>query len=151
MRLTDAERSALLWSEQYEEGLEDIFALQDAITRDLVGRLAVRLADLERQRTFASRPRICRLTTTCCAGASSCATPLGRRTSRPAACSSGRRRSTPTMPPRSVNLGSTYMHEVSSGSTGGQKPVMARAEELAETALDLDPASAEASVCAARC
>ncbi len=52
-RLTDAERGTLLWSERYDQAVEDIFAVQDDITRRLVAALAIRVKDLEQQRAFA--------------------------------------------------------------------------------------------------
>lgn len=52
IQLTDAERGVLLWSERYDEQLEDVFALQDSIVRSVVGALAVRLTHLEQERVF---------------------------------------------------------------------------------------------------
>ena len=51
-RLTDGERGTLLWSERYDQAMDDIFALQDDITRRIVAALAVKVADLEQQRAF---------------------------------------------------------------------------------------------------
>ncbi|MEA2982970.1 MAG: adenylate cyclase, partial [Alphaproteobacteria bacterium] len=47
VRLTDASRGALLWSEQYDPEPKDIFQVQDDITRRVAGSLAVRLTSLE--------------------------------------------------------------------------------------------------------
>jgi adenylate cyclase len=52
-RLTDAERGTLLWSERYDRALDDLFAVQDDITRHIVATLAIRVTDLEQQRAFA--------------------------------------------------------------------------------------------------
>jgi adenylate cyclase len=144
VRLTDAERGALLWSEQYEEVMEDIFALQDAITSNLVGRLAVRLTTLERQRTFAKPTQNLQAYDYVLRGRD-----LLRDTTRSSNLEARRlfERAAaldPNYAAAQVNLGWTYMHEVWWGWTEWPQRVLARAKELAETAIDLDPASAEA-------
>jgi adenylate cyclase len=55
VQLTDALPGKLLWSQQYDEGLKDVFAVQDAITRQLAGALAVNLTRVELQRAL-SKP-----------------------------------------------------------------------------------------------
>ncbi len=52
-RLSDAERGILLWSERYDAALDDVFAVQDDITRRIVNTLAVRVSDLEQERASA--------------------------------------------------------------------------------------------------
>jgi adenylate cyclase len=47
IRLTDAARGALLWSENYDVVPKDIFSVQDDITRRIAGTLASRLTNLE--------------------------------------------------------------------------------------------------------
>lgn len=47
IRLTDAARGALLWSENYDVAPKDIFSVQDDITRRIAGTLASRLSNLE--------------------------------------------------------------------------------------------------------
>ncbi len=54
-QLVDGTSGRHLWAERYDESIADIFDLQDRITRNIVGTLAVRLTDAERQRTF-SKP-----------------------------------------------------------------------------------------------
>src|SRR5262249_59115263 len=41
VQLTDALAGKLLWSRQYDEELKDVFAVQDAVTRQIAGALAV--------------------------------------------------------------------------------------------------------------
>jgi adenylate cyclase len=53
IQLTDAGRGILLWSERYDRSAADIFAVQDDITRQIVSALAIRVTDLEQQRAFA--------------------------------------------------------------------------------------------------
>lgn len=52
-RLTDAVQRVLLWSESYDEELKDVFAVQDRLTRSIVGRLAVRISRIEQERAAA--------------------------------------------------------------------------------------------------
>ncbi|MBT4486831.1 MAG: adenylate/guanylate cyclase domain-containing protein [Rhodospirillaceae bacterium] len=56
-QLVDGASGRHLWAERYNENIEDIFELQDKITRNIVGTLAVRLTDAERKRTL-SQPTI---------------------------------------------------------------------------------------------
>lgn len=55
IRLTDTDPGILLWSEQFDEQLEDVFALEDAITRRVAGTLAANLTRVEQERAF-SKP-----------------------------------------------------------------------------------------------
>jgi adenylate cyclase len=55
-RLTDAQQGTVLWSEQFEKQLKDIFDVQDAITLRVAGTLAANLTRLEQQRALAKRP-----------------------------------------------------------------------------------------------
>jgi TolB-like protein/class 3 adenylate cyclase len=144
VRLTDAERGVLLWSEQYEGVLNDIFALQDAITSNVVGRLAVRLTDLERQRTFAKPTENLEAYDYVLRGRE-----LLRDTKRSSNLEARRlfERAAaldPDYAAAQVNLGWTFMHEVWWGWTELPEGALGRAEERAETAIDLDPATAEA-------
>ncbi len=49
-RLVDAERGIVLWADQYNGGLSDVFDFQDQVTRKVIGAIAPRIhqADLER-------------------------------------------------------------------------------------------------------
>jgi TolB-like protein len=51
-QLIDSETGNQVWAERYDRDLEDIFALQDEITRNVVGSIApqIELAELERSR-----------------------------------------------------------------------------------------------------
>lgn len=53
IQLTDAKRGVLLWSERYDRSVQDLFALQDDITREIVSALAIRVTYLEQERAFA--------------------------------------------------------------------------------------------------
>jgi TolB-like protein/class 3 adenylate cyclase/Flp pilus assembly protein TadD len=56
IRLTDAERGTVLWSEKFDEQLKDVFAVQDAITRRVAGTLASNVTRVEEQRALAKPP-----------------------------------------------------------------------------------------------
>jgi len=51
--LTDTDKSLQLWSKQFERKLTDIFAVQDEITRDITGALAIKLTRIELDRALA--------------------------------------------------------------------------------------------------
>jgi adenylate cyclase len=52
-QLVDTKDGRVLWSDRFDEALADVFALQDAITAQIVGALAVRVTDTEQRRVFA--------------------------------------------------------------------------------------------------
>ena len=54
-RLTDAERGTLLWSERYDRAVDDVFAVQDDISRQIMSALALQVTNLEQDRA-ASKP-----------------------------------------------------------------------------------------------
>jgi len=54
--LTDADQGILLWSEQFDQQLEDVFVLEDAITRRVAGTIAANLTRVEEQRALAKPP-----------------------------------------------------------------------------------------------
>jgi adenylate cyclase len=49
-QLIEAEQGNHVWAERYDRGLEDIFAVQDEVTRSIVSILAGRVADVETSR-----------------------------------------------------------------------------------------------------
>jgi adenylate cyclase len=55
VQLTDTLAGKLLWSQQYDEELKDVFAVQDAVSRQVVGALAVNLTQFEERRAL-SKP-----------------------------------------------------------------------------------------------
>jgi TolB-like protein len=52
-RLTDAQQGVLLWSERFDNESEDVFAIQDAITRRVAGTLISNLTRIEQHRSLA--------------------------------------------------------------------------------------------------
>ena len=55
VELSDADRGVLLWSERYDGEGTQLFEIQDRIVKNIVGRLHVKLTQLEKQRVF-SKP-----------------------------------------------------------------------------------------------
>jgi TolB-like protein/class 3 adenylate cyclase len=55
VQLTDTVAGKLLWSQRYDEELKDVFAVQDAIARQVAGALAVSLTQVEQRRAL-SKP-----------------------------------------------------------------------------------------------
>ena len=55
VQLTDALAGKLLWSQQYDDELKDVFAVQDSVTRQVAGALAVNLTQVEQRRAL-SKP-----------------------------------------------------------------------------------------------
>ena len=54
--LSDAMTGLQLWSDRYDGEVKDVFAVQDDITHKVVGALAIKLRDIERQRSLAKPP-----------------------------------------------------------------------------------------------
>jgi adenylate cyclase len=52
-QLVDTRDGRVLWSARFDEALTDVFALQDTITRQIVGALAIRVTQLEQRRVLA--------------------------------------------------------------------------------------------------
>ncbi|MBA1143582.1 adenylate/guanylate cyclase domain-containing protein [Mesorhizobium neociceri] len=56
-QLIDAISGGHLWAERFDRDLTDIFAVQDDVTQQIVGALALNLTDGDRQRLAPERPR----------------------------------------------------------------------------------------------
>jgi TolB-like protein/DNA-binding winged helix-turn-helix (wHTH) protein/Tfp pilus assembly protein PilF len=52
-QLVDTRDGRVLWSARFDEALADVFSLQDAITTQIVGALAVRVTEIEQRRGLA--------------------------------------------------------------------------------------------------
>lgn len=53
MQLIDTERSSVLWAGRFDEELQDLFALRDKITAQIVLTLAIKVTEIERKRSMA--------------------------------------------------------------------------------------------------
>ncbi len=54
--LSDAMTGVQLWADRYDGEVKDVFAVQDDITQKVVGTLAIKINDIERQRSLAKPP-----------------------------------------------------------------------------------------------
>src|SRR5688572_15940409 len=54
--LSDARTGVQLWADRYDGEVKDVFSVQDDITQKVVGTLAIKLTDIERQRSLARPP-----------------------------------------------------------------------------------------------
>ena len=52
-QLVDTRHGQVVWSARFDEPLADVFALQDRITAEIVGALAIRVTQIEQRRVFA--------------------------------------------------------------------------------------------------
>lgn len=55
-QLIDSHSGAHLWAERYDRNMEDVFAVQDELTRTIAATLGVRLQDAALERTLAKAP-----------------------------------------------------------------------------------------------
>src|SRR5262249_41916424 len=55
-KLIDATTGVQLWSDRYDGAMKDVFAVQDNITQQVVGTLAIKLSGIESQRALAKPP-----------------------------------------------------------------------------------------------
>jgi adenylate cyclase len=52
-QLVDTRKGRVLWSARFDDALADVFALQDRMTAQIVGALAIHVEQIEQQRVFA--------------------------------------------------------------------------------------------------
>jgi TolB-like protein/Tfp pilus assembly protein PilF len=144
IRLTDADRGILLWSENFDEQLKDVFTVQDAITRRVAGILASNVTLLEEQRALATPAGNLDAYDLVLRGRAEL-----RRTTR-ASNREARQHFEraleldPNYAAAHAGLGLAYYDMVVLGWTEFSDDMLARAEELARRALSIDPESVEA-------
>jgi TolB-like protein/Tfp pilus assembly protein PilF len=144
IRLTNANRGTLLWSEQFDEQLKDVFAFQDAITRRIAETLASNVTRVEEQRALAKRPGNLDAYDLVLRGRAEL-----RRTSR-ASNRDARQyferalELEPKYAAAYAGLGLAYYDMVVLGWTEFSDDMLARAEELARKALLIDPENIDA-------
>jgi len=142
--LTDSARGALLWSEQYDAELKDIFTVQNDITRRVAGSLAVRLSNVELAKAATKPTSSLEAYDLVLRGRD-----LTRRGTRTANSQArGLFESAimldPTYVAAYVGLGVVEHFAVSAGWTGDPAEAIQRALKLAEKAIAIDPTSAGA-------
>jgi tetratricopeptide (TPR) repeat protein len=142
IRLTDAARGALLWSENYDIAPKDIFSVQDDITRRIAGMLASRLTNLELAKAATKPPNSLETFDLVLRGRD-----LLNRVNR-TANSEARMLFTraieldPSYAPAYIGLGRVELNAVMQGWTADPEGALQRAESLGQKAITIDSANA---------
>ena len=138
IQLADARGGLLLWSERYEQGVADVFTMQDAIVQRLVGTIAVKMTRVEQERALAKAPADLAAYDYVLRGRQQ----LARRTRAANAEARELFRRATELDPRytaaQVGLGYTYMDAALFGWTEWPARAVESAKELAQKAVDLD-------------
>jgi tetratricopeptide (TPR) repeat protein len=149
-QLVDTRTGRVLWSARFDEALTNLFALQDRITREITGALAIRVTDAEARRTFAkptenleaydyvlrARPALQRPERTSLVEARAL---LLRAIELDSSYAAAR-----------AALGETYYSAVSMGWAESPTASLDQAEELAHKALALDDSNVRARIILSR-
>jgi class 3 adenylate cyclase/TolB-like protein len=138
-RLSDAEQGTLLWSEQFERPLEDIFEVQDQVALRVAGTLASHLTRIEQQRALGKRPEHLDAYDLVLRGRAAMlkSTRASNREARAHFTQALER--DPGYAAAHAWLGLAYYDLATLGWTEFPEDTMARAEELARKALAIDP------------
>jgi adenylate cyclase len=138
VQLADASNGTLLWSAQYDEKPKDIFSIEDNITRQIAGALAVRLTTLEQARSAAKPPANLEAYDLVLRGRALVA--RHTRSANVEARSLFRRAIDidPSYAPAYVGLGNAYYRSFVFGWTDQPVETLNRIQNLATTAIRLD-------------
>ena len=143
-RLTDAPQGTVLWSEQFEKQLKDIFDVQDAITLHVAGTLAANVTRLEQQRALAKRPENLDAYDLVLRGRAALLRRSRSENREARELFEQALRVDPNYAAAYAWLGVAYRNMAALGWTEFPDDMLARAEEVARKALSLDPESAAA-------
>ncbi len=141
--LTDTSKNLHLWSRQLDRDLTDIFTIQDEITRDIVGALAIKLSRIEQERAFAKGTERLDAYDYFLRGRAKLA--IGTRAENLAARTALEMAIAidPHYATAIAWLGQTYLTEALTGWTEFAGTALDRAEELGHQALNMSPELAE--------
>jgi len=138
VQLSDASNGTLLWSTQYDAELKDIFSIQDNITLQITGALAVKLTKLEQARSAAKPPNELEAYDLVLRGRAA----MARRTRSANVEARGLFQRAVDIDPgyaaAYVGLGNTYQRSFMAGWTDQPVETLKRVENLASTAIRLD-------------
>jgi TolB-like protein/DNA-binding winged helix-turn-helix (wHTH) protein/cytochrome c-type biogenesis protein CcmH/NrfG len=146
VRLTDAADGTLLWADQYDAEPERIFAIQDNITREIAGALAVRLSGAEQARAVAKPPRNLEAYDLVLRGRDQLSRLSRSATSNARAQFERAIELDPAYSPAYVGLARVDLTAVALGWTPDPAGALHRAENLARKAIELDEFNASAHV-----
>lgn len=137
-QLSDASNGTLLWSTQYDAEQKDIFSIQDNITRQITGALAVKLTKLEQARSAAKPPNELEAYDLVLRGRAA----MARQTRSANVEARGLFQRAVDIDPgyaaAYVGLGNTYQRSFILGWTDQPVETLKRIESLASTAIRLD-------------
>src|SRR6266568_4267919 len=138
VQLVDASKGTLLWSTQYDAELKEIFSIQDNITRQVTGALAVKLTKLEQARSAAKPPNKLEAYDLVLRGRASMTRQT--RSANVEARSLFQRAIDidPSYAAAYVGLGGTYLRSLTLGWTDQPVETLKRVQNLATTAIRLD-------------
>jgi TolB-like protein/Tfp pilus assembly protein PilF len=144
VNLTDTARSTLLWSEQYDVKPEDIFSVQDRITQQISGALAVQVTGVELAQSAAKPPNNLEAYDLVLRGrdAFSRITRSGNAEAREFFRQA--MQLDPSYAPALVGLANVDLKAVTQGWTPNPGEALERAETLARKAIELDQANPRA-------
>jgi TolB-like protein/DNA-binding winged helix-turn-helix (wHTH) protein/Flp pilus assembly protein TadD len=136
--LTDAAKGTLLWSDQYDAAPADIFAIQDKITRQITGALAVQLTSVEQARIAAKPPSSLEAYDLVLRGRDSLSRLTRAGTSNARNMFERAAELDPNYAPAHIGLGRADLTAVALGWTPDPAGALHRAETLARKAISID-------------
>ena len=141
--LTDTAKNLHLWSRQLDRELTDIFTIQDEITHDIVGALAIKLSRIEQERSFAKQTERLDAYDYFLRGRAILAVGTRAENLKARALLEKAIAIDTQYATAIVWLGQTYLNEVLSGWTEFTDTALDRAEEFGHQALTMSPELAE--------
>jgi adenylate cyclase len=144
VRLTEASRGILVWSENYDAMPKDIFSVQDDITRRIAGTMAVRVSILEEARAAAKAPDNLEAYDLVLRGRSLYARGTRTALSQARPLFEKAIELDPSYVPAYVGLGMVELDAIAQGWTSNPADAIQRAEALAAKSISIDEASAGA-------
>ena len=144
-QLVDTE-GRVLWSARFDEALADLFALQDKITTQIAGALAIRVTQIEQRRVFAKPTESLEAYDYVLRARPALQRPTRANNVEARACSGAPSSSTRTTPPPMRRSPKPITSPSSMGWAESPTAFLSRAEELANKALSLDDSEVRARI-----
>jgi len=136
----------VLWSDRFDEAIADLFALQDKITTQIAGALAVRVAQIEQQRVFAKPTESLEAYDYVLRARPALQRPTRANNVEARAHLSRAIQLDPNYAAAYAALAETYFIAVSMGWAESPTAFLSRAEEMASKALSLNDAEVRARI-----
>ena len=125
-QLVECANGTHLWAERYDRDMQDLFALQDELTRTIAATLGVRLQDMGLERSRIKNPTDLDAYDCVCGRGSFSQARMKPRTRMPAIFLSGPSRSTRQMPTLMPNSRTSTLRSIASNSIHGRIRLGAR-------------------------